>query len=252
MDNTQSALVEIAEIPFEVRCRFTGNLKFFREYMTDKEPLFTIEPTEKDLRISQACYDYLAEQEGSPKVQYDDCFLENDAIHSAFSMKIVEYRTLLIHGSALCMDGEAYIFVADSGTGKSTHSKLWREAFGDRVWMINDDKPVLKITDNGVTAYGTPWNGKHRLGRNASAPVKAIVSLNRGAENRIEPMSKTDAFRLLLKHAHTSRKVEWMNTILSMDKQLVDNVAWYRLFCNMEPEAAIIAWKGMNKGIPCV
>ena len=83
------------------------------------------------------------------------------------------------------MDGAAYLFTAPSGTGKSTHTRLWREVFGDRVWMINDDKPMLRISENLVTAYGTPWNGKHHISRNASAPLKAIVQLNRGKENII-------------------------------------------------------------------
>ena len=114
-------------------------------------------------------------------------------LHALLAEKLVAYGALLMHGSALCMDGNAYIFTAKSGTGKSTHARLWREAFGDRVWMINDDKPMIRVDEMRV--YGTPWDGKHHLSRNASAPLKAIVKLERAEENRVAPLAKADAFQ---------------------------------------------------------
>ena len=78
------------------------------------------------------------------------------------------------------MDGEAYIFTAVSGTGKSTHAMLWREVFGERVRMINDDKPLIRITPEGkAVVYGTPWDGKHHLSKNSAFPLKAICWLTR-------------------------------------------------------------------------
>ena len=68
------------------------------------------------------------------------------------------------------------MFTAPSGTGKSTHARLWREAFGERVVMINDDKPLLLVRPEGVTVYGTPFRGKHGLGGDRSAPLRAIAT----------------------------------------------------------------------------
>ena len=242
-------LIKIAGVPFEVRCEFKEeNREFFKEYLTEDEPLFTIEPTEEDRIKIQNGFDRMAE--GTQKIQYTKAFLENNAIHALMAEKMVEYNTLLMHGSALCMDGDGYIFTAPSGTGKSTHARLWREAFGDRVWMINDDKPMLRIDDNGVAVYGTPWDGKHRLSRNASAPLKAIVLLSRSESNKIEPLSKAEAFRLMLKQAYISEKASTTKAIAEMENELVAKVAFYHLHCNMQPEAAMIAWKGMNEGNP--
>ena len=100
---------------------------------------------------------------------------------------MISYDTILFHGSVIAVDGIGYLFTAKSGTGKSTHTRLWREYFGDRAAMVNDDKPLLKITDSSVIAYGTPYNGKHRLGTNISVPLKAICILTRAADNHIEP-----------------------------------------------------------------
>ena len=144
--------VALANVPIRISCRHEENKAFLRDYLTDKEPVFTIEPTEDDLARIQQGLDRIAEAERNPKEQRSDSFLENNAIHALIAEKLVEYDILLFHGSALCMDGQAYIFTAPSGTGKSTHARLWWEAFGDRVWMINDDKPLIRVQDGKAIA----------------------------------------------------------------------------------------------------
>lgn len=238
--------VALAGVPVRVRCRFEGNKAFLADYATDREPLFTVEPTEDDLLRMQADFDRMDEAEGIPKHRRTEEFLENNAIHALLAERLVEQNALLMHGSALCMEGKAYIFTAKSGTGKSTHARLWREVFGDRVWMINDDKPMLKISESGVTVYGTPWDGKHHLSRNASAPLKAIVNLTRDESNHISPMSRADAFPVLMKQCYGSRNPATMARVMELEKRLLRAVDFYTLGCNMEQDAARVAWEGMN------
>lgn len=239
-------VIELAGVPVRIRCRFQENRGFFQEYLSDKEPLFTVEPSRDDLLKMQADFDRTAQIEGHSTHSYSESFLENNAIHAIIAEKLVAYGVLLMHGSALCMDGSGYIFTAPSGTGKSTHTRLWREAFGSRVWMINDDKPMLEIRETGVTVWGTPWNGKHHLSRNACAPLKAIVSLHRGETNRIIPMSRADAFPVLMKQAYSSENPATMGGIIKLEKQLLNTVDFYKLSCNMMPEAAIVAWQKLS------
>lgn len=246
MDKRKNMLVEIAEIPFEIRCRFEENLQFLNDYRTEKEPLFVIEPVQADLKRMQEEFDREAVLEGRAKQQFGDSFLENNVVHLLLAEKLVFYNVLMLHGSALCMDGEAYIFTAPSGTGKSTHSRLWREAFGERIWMINDDKPMLQIKDDGVMVFGTPWDGKHRLSRNSSAPLKAIVWLYRDEQNHIEPMSKVEAFPVLLNQAFGKTDPTIMTRVMNLEKELLDKAAYYKLGCNMESDAAVLAYKGMT------
>ncbi|WP_455057428.1 hypothetical protein [Jutongia sp.] len=111
-----------------------------------------------------------ADQTGQ-EAEYTDAYLETLAVYRKIAEWMPMHDTLLFHGSVIAVDGKAYLFTAKSGTGKSTHTRLWREYFGERAVMINDDKPLLKITQDGVYAYGTPWNGKHRLSTNISAPL---------------------------------------------------------------------------------
>ena len=238
--------IEIAGVAAEIRCRFEENKAFLQDYISDKEAQFTIEPADADLRSMQQEFDRMAENDGLAARTYSDSFLENNAIHALLAEKLVEYNVLLIHGSALCMDGEAYIFIARSGTGKSTHAGLWREVFGDRVRMINDDKPMLRIERDSVTVYGTPWDGKHHLSRNMSAPLKAIIVLGRSEINQIDKMSKADAFPELMKHALVSKDACTMTRIIDLEKQLLDLADFYILKCNMKTEAAETVWKAMN------
>ncbi len=242
--------IEIAGVPVLVRCCHQENADFFRDYRKEgQEECLIVEPTQADLERIQADFDRADEAEGIPKHRRTDSFLENNAIHALLSEKLVDYSVLLMHGSALCMDQDAYIFTAKSGTGKSTHARLWREVFGERVWMINDDKPMLKIGRQGAAVYGSPWRGKHRLGTNASAPLRAIVQLERGDVNHIEPMSKADAFPVLMKQSLRAGSPGTRIKILELEKRLLDSTDFYRLTCNLEPEAAAVAWKGMNEGI---
>ena len=172
MDKKYSIWVEIADVPFEIRCRFKENPKYVRNYQTEREPLFAIEPTDSDLERAQYEYSRIAEAEGMRSQVYPARFLENYAIHSLLAEQMTKHHVLLVHGSALCMDGQAYVFVAPSGTGKSTHARLWREMYGDRVWMINDDKPMIRVSDSEIRVYGTPWDGKHHLSRNSYGTTK--------------------------------------------------------------------------------
>ena len=232
----------------EVFCRYAINERMFQDYITDKAPELTVAPTDADLQNMQAMLDDLAEGQGEHLRRYSNEELESNVIYCALCEVLIDHDVLPMHGSALCMDGEAYIFAAKSGTGKSTHSRFWREVYGERVWMINDDKPMLKISDGRVTVLGNPWNGKHRLGRNASAPLKAIVRLTRDTGNHIEPLSKADAFQMMVERSYLSRDDARMAHIVALEKQVVLAAELYSLGCNMCPEAAVVAHDGMNEG----
>ena len=81
--------------------------------------------------------------------------------------------------------GEANLFTAKSGTGKSTHARLWREVFGERAVMVNDDKSLVQITDSGATVYGTSWNVKHGMGANIAVLMKDVCIVDRAEKNTI-------------------------------------------------------------------
>ncbi len=235
--------IELASIPINVKCKHTENKIFFKEYYTAKNPCFTVETSEELLDSIQEDFDVLNESEGNPKICYSESFLENNAIHILIADQLCKYNTLMLHGSAIAIDGDGIIFTAKSGTGKSTHTRLWRELFGSRVRMINDDKPFIRVDVQKV--YGTPWNGKHHLSCNDSVPLKAIVKIIRAKENRIEKISVKESLDLLMKRTHVPTEPSKRALVMGLYLQLIKNISFYKLECNMNPDAAQVAYKAL-------
>ncbi len=228
-----------------MKCRHEENKRFLRDYLSDREPETAVEPTGGDLDRIRRELERMDRKQGAGAKAYSEAFLENNAIHALAARALLPFGVLLFHGSALCMDGEAVIFTAPSGVGKSTQARLWREAFRDRTWMINDDKPLLGITEERVTVYGSPWDGKHRMSRNASAPLRAILKVERSTENRLTPLPGPDAFQTLTRQSFLPDDPEGAALSLAMQKSLLGKAAFYRLECNMTRDAAETARRGV-------
>ena len=126
------------------------------------------------------------ELEGVAVREYSTPYLETLAVYRKLAQLLVQDDILLMHGAVVAVDGQAYLFTARSGTGKTTHTRLWMQQFGDRAVMVNGDKPLLHVTNTGVTVYGTPWDGKEHLSRNIACPLKAVCILTRSETNHIE------------------------------------------------------------------
>ncbi len=231
--------------------RISPKIKYFenycKDYLCDAEPDFSVTLCREDVEYERERSVQNALKEEREVEEFSDSYLGTLALYRKIAEKMPQYNTLLIHGSCVAVDGEGYLFTATSGTGKSTHTRLWREAFGDRAKMVNDDKPLVTITENGAVIHGTPWNGKHHLGENISVPLKAICILKRGTENRIEEIDKSLAYPVLLGQAYRPRDAEKLATLLSLLDKLGDEVDLYELHCNMDPKVAEVAYGGMNK-----
>lgn len=163
-----------------------------------------------------------------------------------FYEKIIEFDAMLLHSSAVCVDNKAYLFTADSGTGKSTHTELWMEYFGDKAVMINDDKPVIRIIDNKVYACGTPFSGKHDINQNIIVPLQAICSLNRGTENKIEKISNHDALIAIMNQTLTVPDLKLKMKFFDTLDKVLRTVNAYRLYCDISKEAVEVAYNGMK------
>ena len=206
------------------------------------------------IRITQSDIDFEREKsaredikEGIPIRRFSDAYLETLAVYRKIADCFLSCDTLLFHGSVIAVDGEGYLFTAKSGTGKSTHTRLWREYFGERAVMVNDDKPLLHITDSGVTAYGTPWDGKHRLSTNIAVPLKGICILTRDIKNHIEQAEPHAVYPLIVQQTNRSLSSDGMKQTLSLIDRMFTLVPVYRLGCNMNIEAARVAYEGMNR-----
>lgn len=210
-------------------------------------------PVDLSVRVTQTDIDYEREKaarenelEGIPVRQHSDAYLETLAVYRKIAEAMPFYDTVLMHGSCIAVDGAAFLFTAKSGTGKSTHTRLWREFLKDRAVMVNDDKPLIRIGSDGATVYGTPWDGKHRLSSNIVVPLKAICILDRAQVNTIRRITPGEAYPMLLQQIYRPQDGAAMQRTLTLIDRLLGSVTFWRLGCNMDPEAAAVAYNAMK------
>lgn len=224
--------IQLAEHPFTVDNQFPYVEHLCRDYLTD-------EPGE---HISLSTEDI--EREQTTEGHWPSAYLESLAVYRKICERLIQDNIVLFHCSALQLKGKAYLFTAPSGTGKSTHARLWREFFGGDVQMINDDKPLLQIATEKVTVFGTPFAGKEGRQTNTSAPVAGIVLLHQDTQNKIRRLSQEEAYPRLL--AQTYRPKEPMAIVKTMG--LVEQLAAlpiYSLGCTISAEAVEIAYRAL-------
>ena len=236
----------MADRVISVDSHFEQVHRLCKDYLTEDPADFAVSVNAEEIEKEREKAVREDLQEGRTPRTWGDPYLEELAVYRKIAEKMPEYDTVLIHGSAVAVDGSAYLFTAKSGTGKSTHTKLWREQFGERAVMINDDKPLLYIGPDRAVIYGTPYNGKHRIGTNTSAPLKAICFLVRGQKNKLRPLTSGEIFPRIWAQVYRPADAFALRRTLELLNRLTGTVSFYELSCNMDPEAAVTAYEGMN------
>jgi Serine kinase of the HPr protein, regulates carbohydrate metabolism len=216
------------------------------DYRVSETPAFEVMTSEKDIGYEREKSRREDVASGRKIREFSAPYLESLAVYRKIAERMPHYDTILFHGSVVAVDGEGYLFTAKSGTGKSTHTQRWMDYFGERAVIINDDKPLLRIAGGTVTAYGTPYNGKHRRGCPLSVPLRAVCALDRAAENRIERVGKSAVYPLLVQQAYRPSDPVALALTLSLLDRAAECVGLYRLWCNMDIEAAKVAYQGMK------
>ncbi len=212
--------------------------------------------------MSQFCKDYIAhfdkaditavasedavlkEKELVPSAPIEAC--ESLCIYRDIAEKLPNFNRIVFHGAAIEHGGEAYLFTAPSGTGKTTHINLWRKHLGDKVNMINGDKPIISVSDNTIV-YGTPWAGKEGYQRNTYAPLKAICILKQGTTNNIIRLDTNDAIKHLMCQVYMPKDVEALSKTMSLIGKIIENIPVYMLECDISQEAFKASYNAMTK-----
>ena len=238
--------MEIAGVSVCVYPLFQSTIEYCRPYLTDKPSQFSVYVKREDLTSEQEFLEREAIEEGLKIRKFKEPFLERSVIQRRVAEFLIGYDILMLHGSTVAVDGMAYLFTAPCGTGKSTHTRLWRELLADRAIMVNDDKPFLRITPDNVFAYGSPWSGKHGLASNVCVPLRGICSLHRGKENMIFSASG-DALRdLLLRQVYIPDDPMLSSHVIYLLDVLINRVPLWEMYCNKEPDAAKVSYCAMH------
>ncbi len=218
-------------------------MESFGRTVTQAEPYRCV-PFEKADIVIRSNWEILKER--APHLSDESC--EYLSTGSSFYRQLLDFDGMLLHSSAVMVDGKAYLFTAPCGTGKSTHTQLWLRLFGDRAKILNDDKPALRLEQGVWYAYGTPWSGKTDQNINARVPLAGICVLGRGAENKIMPYGGAKAVHDILEQTARSADAGFMVKLLELLDKLVTAVPVWKLECNMDLQAAQVSYDAMQKG----
>lgn len=233
--------IRVADEFVNVKYNFKDTYESLRSFICKKECKNGVTI---DLIRLQVERDYLLKRFPKNKFSYPD--VEYNAVYRDLVRYLLNKDIHIIHGVLLNFIGEGILFMAPSGTGKSTHARLWKEKFSDNVTIINGDKPLLKFNGENIIAYGSPWMGKEKIGTSGSVILKKICFIKRDKKNslrKIEWDANAISFLLvesLLPNSEDciSKQIKWLN-------KLTRATDLYELHCNISEDAVDVAYEGL-------
>lgn len=226
-------ILKIAGLVIEVKTRYKYTFDMCHDYLYDgdEKPLFTVFATNEEL---------LEEQQRTPEFPID--IIENTCVYKNICREILKYNAIFIHSAAISVNGFGYMFSADSGTGKTTHMNLWLDKFGADAFVINGDKPILRLIDDKIYVFGTPWCGKEGLNKNIGVEVKAFYILKRAAQNLAVKVNNREALLFIITQTQIPNDTGLMSKMYDMLSTFISKIPVYQLSCNMEKEACEVAY----------
>lgn len=211
----------------------------FCDYLADfSKPDITLRVTEDELQ---------AEKEKYP--EHSKSYLEGQLLFKQLAEKILAYDTFFFHSAAVCHENEGYLFTGKSGSGKSTHAALWTKLFPDD-FIINGDKPLIKMKKDGFYVYGTPWCGKENMQKNTSAKLRAVFFIEQTEENRAEKMSAKEVLAEIFNQTVYVKNPTLNEALFKMLDRFITELPFFRLKCRIDDGAvlcALAAAKGEKK-----
>lgn len=195
---------------------------------------------EVDVRTS--AYDkYQQLEPGLTERDYDTVAILEQIVH-----QLIQHQAYFLHAAVVAVDGAAYAFTAKSGTGKSTHIRLWQQVFQERAIVVNGDKPFLQRRGNQLVVSGNPWSGKERWSTNITVPLKGICFLQRGEQNTIRRATEAEIVDQLFKQVVLPQDLMKMQQFLALIEWTMNEIPFYMLTCNISEEAVQVAYQGMK------
>lgn len=222
-------------IKIENQYSFTDN--FCKAYLSEDQS----SPADIIAAVSEE--EFAEEKEKSEG--FSDGYIENICLYRSICLQLPKFNRMLLHAAILECDGSGYAFLGKSGTGKSTHTRLWLQ-YLPQSFIVNGDKPILEFTNQGVFAYGTPWMGKERFGKNTKTELKGLCFLEQAKENSIEKLSVTKiAARLFIQILLPTEEKAATRT-LELADELVMRVPAYLLKCDISENAVATSYEALT------
>lgn len=230
--------VRLADLVIEIKNKYEYVEELCREYLTDAPCVdFFVECTDDEIEAER--------QDGEAEMPKG--YLESLAVYRKICTRALDYDAFLVHSAVIELEGNAYAFLAKSGTGKSTHIALWRTTIGDKVKIINGDKPIYRYIDGILYAYGTPWCGKEGWQRNTRARLKALCYIERAEKNSIEKITPRESVMRMLKQVLIPKDADEVSKTLALVDRMLNDIQSWIIKCNISSEAALIAYNALKE-----
>ena len=231
----------LAGIPVQFDNRFADLERLCRGFEINLPPKLSIQVSGEELE----------EERSKQAGVFSDGYLETVCCYRKAATALLDWDVFVMHGSVVELDGEGYAFLAPSGVGKTTQTRLWQQHFGHRLRVINGDKPLIRMVYDGESvrfdAYGTPWRGKEGLGCNSSVPLKAIFFLNQSNTPSAVPADPAQMVEPLFRQLLLPKESGRMLRLLNMADKLVGTVSFYMLNCDMTEQSVLCAYRVVNR-----
>ncbi len=230
-------IYELAGLRILIKNKYPFTTKFCERYLSkdqDSAVAFAVEASKEEIA---------AEKRSSNG--FSDGYLENICLYRNICERLPALNRLLLHCSVLEYDGNGYAFLGRSGTGKSTHTRLWLKHLSP-TRVINGDKPILQYEEGGFIAYGTPWMGKEQWGTKADVPLKGLCFLAQAKKNEIRKLTPKQAAGLIFSQILFPKDEENAAATLELADKIVTKIPCYLLQCDISKEAVKTSFEEMT------
>lgn len=246
--NGENMKISIADFNFDIKNRYPFTERRTIEYSSkdiaqesDYNFENTLEEIEKELKLSDDSAIALPHAEVALLLRKISKWLPNN-------------NAFVLHSACFDVGGEGVAFAAHSGTGKTTHMRLWQQLLGEKMVVVNGDKPIVRFFEGEPRqpyAYGTPWNGKEQLGCNMRTPLKHICFIERSETNYVEKVDKKAIVNRIFNQVYMPEDSMSMLKTMQLIDRLVTCCDLWIIHCNMDPEAAKVAYEAIlgNNGL---
>ena len=230
--------IKVASKVFDINAFNESTKKYCGKFLSEEEPNYVVTMTEEDLKNERT-----NSEDG--KVYVNE---EISALYRKIADILVEENTVVFHSSSFMVNCGSFRITARSGVGKSTHSRNLNAYIGDGFVYINDDKPLIRVDENNVTVYGTPWNGKERRGNNISAPLKAVFFLARGETNTYRKIvNKEEIYIKMISQIYLPKEKAKREKALKVADQILKNINFYEINVTKDIESAKMTYEEIIK-----
>lgn len=234
--------IRICDLEIEIQNRYAFLEKMCKDYSVDfsENPAFSVAVSEEEIdeekRISQ--------------IEMNRGAYEATVVLRKIAEEMLKYDGVLIHSAVVSVDGVGYAFMALSGVGKTTHTRLWEKYFehsDHRFAYVNGDKPIYRFLDDRLYVYGSPWAGKEGYNTNCRVPVKGMCFIERGEKNEIVRISSLEASKQIFHQILLPEGEKDMDFLFGTLNRILENVPFFRLKCDISAEAVEVSYGEMSK-----